>query len=54
MNRSKKRAETSKTPPLANKEIVDTTKALIELYKSAFGSQWADVFIATVRTSLPS
>ena len=36
----------------ANKEIVDTTKALIEIYKSAFGDQWQTAFSATVRLSI--
>ncbi|MGA9509158.1 MAG: hypothetical protein WBV55_11100 [Candidatus Sulfotelmatobacter sp.] len=35
-----------------NKEIVDTTKALIELYKSAFGDNWENVFSQTVRVNV--
>ena len=31
---------------------VDTTNALIELYKSAFGEQWKDAYSATVRFGL--
>jgi hypothetical protein len=32
-----------------NKELVDTMKALIEVYKSAFGKNWESMFSATVR-----
>ena len=35
-------------PSHENKELVDTTKALIEVYKSAFGDRWGEYFIETV------
>jgi hypothetical protein len=31
-----------------NKKVVDTAKALIALYKSAFGDRWEAAFIETV------
>lgn len=31
-----------------SRELVDTTKALIELYKSAFGDRWEHAFTETV------
>jgi hypothetical protein len=34
------------------REIVETTKALVDLYKSAFGDEWIGVFTATVNVSL--
>lgn len=35
-----------------NKQLVDTVKALIALYKSAFGDDWKQVYTTTVRTNL--
>ena len=35
-----------------DRRVVDTTKALIELYKSAFGTEWELVFRETVKVSL--
>jgi hypothetical protein len=35
-----------------NKQLVDTVKALIALYKSAFGNDWKQAYTATVRTNL--
>ena len=32
-----------------NKQITDTAKALIVIYKSAFGKNWIEVFKQTVR-----
>jgi hypothetical protein len=43
-SKSRDRAETTHE----NKEVVDTTKALIEIYKSAFGDEWGRIFQATV------
>jgi hypothetical protein len=34
-----------------NKEVVDTVKALIEVYKSAFGDGWQNAWMSTVRLS---
>jgi hypothetical protein len=34
------------------KEVVDTAKALIEAYKSAFGEHAESIFTATVRIEL--
>jgi hypothetical protein len=34
-------------------EIIDTVKALIELYKSAFGEDWGNSFKQTVRVNVP-
>jgi hypothetical protein len=42
---SRDRAETTHE----NRELIDTTKALIEIYKSAFGDDFKNVFVATVR-----
>lgn len=33
------------------KETVDTVKALIEVYKSAFGETWMEVFQTTVKVA---
>lgn len=38
----------------ANKEVVDTTKALIDLYKSAFGDNWELNFNQTVKVDISS
>jgi hypothetical protein len=38
----------------SNHETVDTAKALIELYKSAFGDNWQTVFTATVKVAIAS
>jgi hypothetical protein len=35
-----------------NKQLVDTVKALIEVYKSAFGNRWKAVFIKTVAVGI--
>ncbi len=35
-----------------HKEAIDTVKALLEVYKSAFGDQWQSVFGATVRVDI--
>ena len=35
-----------------NKQLLDTVKALIALYKSAFGDDWKQVYTTTVRTNL--
>jgi hypothetical protein len=35
-----------------NNELVDTVKALIALYKSAFGDEWRNIYLATVHVSL--
>lgn len=34
------------------KELVDTVKALIEVYESAFGDRWESVFTMTVRVTV--
>jgi hypothetical protein len=47
-SKSRDRAETTHE----SKELIDTIKALIELYKSAFGDQWQSVFGATVKVYL--
>ena len=36
----------------SNKETVDTLKALIELYKSAFGDRAEQVFASTVKVEV--
>jgi hypothetical protein len=48
MSRSDKRGKVHEPDPLNNRETVDTTKALIELYKSAFGERWKEFFSETV------
>lgn len=45
---SRDRAETTHE----NNEFIDTTKALIEAYKSAFGNGWERVFQETVSIDL--
>jgi hypothetical protein len=35
-----------------NRQVTDTLKALIEVYKSAFGEHWAAVFKETVKLSI--
>lgn len=47
MKNSRDRAE-----EYENRELVATTKALIALYKSAFGESWEQIFRETVRLSL--
>jgi hypothetical protein len=37
---------------LENSQMVDTVKALIEIYKSAFGREWEQAFRETVTLSL--
>ncbi len=37
-----------------NQETVDTVKALIEVYKSAFGDRWEGVFSPTVKVGVSS
>ena len=44
----KKPKQTSHSDALADKRVLDTTKALIELYKSAFGNRWKETFSETV------
>ncbi len=46
------RDRVSQTNQYKDKELTDTTKALIEIYKSAFGEQWRSVFSASVQISL--
>ena len=48
----KSRAKVSKNTQHQDQELVDTTKVLIEIYKSAFGAEWSGVFAATVRVSI--
>jgi hypothetical protein len=35
-----------------NQELLDTTKALIELYKSAFGKRAEQIFAATIKLEI--
>jgi hypothetical protein len=37
---------------LQDKRVVETAKALIELYKSAFGDEWKNRFGETIRLRL--
>lgn len=37
-----------------SKEVIDTVKALIEVYKSAFDDSWDNAFTATVRVEVSS
>ena len=48
MSEHRDREQTS----MEDKHLTDTAKALIEVYKSAFGDQWQVAFISTVRLSL--
>jgi hypothetical protein len=41
-----------KAPQHEDKEKIDTMKALIEVYKSAFGDDWKNVYISTVRVNI--
>jgi hypothetical protein len=47
-------SESAVTGNQRKKEVVETAKALIELYKSAFGEQWEAAFNSTVRIELSS
>ena len=38
--------------PSEDRRIVETVKALIEVYQSAFGERWSAVFIETVRVEI--
>jgi hypothetical protein len=37
---------------LADPRLTETTKALIEIYKSAFGNEWEKIFSETVKVCL--
>ncbi len=54
MSRDRISSKVSEDIKYHNKQLVDTTKALIELYKSAFGDQWENVFGQTVRVAVSS
>ena len=38
--------------PWPNQPLIDTVAALIDMYKEKFGSQYADIFTATVKIGL--
>jgi hypothetical protein len=50
MSENRDRAQSSQE----NKQVTDTAKALIDLYKSAFGDNWQNVFSQTVRVEVGS
>lgn len=54
MSRDRVSGTVSQSIQHPNKELIDTTKALIELYKSAFGDQWENVFGQTVKVAVSS
>ena len=48
MSENRDRAESK----MADQRIVETAKALIEIYKSAFAEDWESVYRETVRLNL--
>lgn len=49
---SRERVIESKSDQYRNEELIETTKALMDLYKSAFGESWREAFQDTIQIVL--